>query len=44
MKLMKQKFGQWWNSNIYLFLPKVPVLIHTWQFFIVLWPNPTEMF
>ena len=41
MKLMKRKFGQWWNSNIYQkFLPQSS----TWQFFIIQWPNPTEMF
>ena len=40
MKLMKRKFGQWWNSNIYRkFLSRSS----TWQFFIIQWPNPTEM-
>ena len=41
MKLTKQKFGQWWNCNIYQnFLS----LSSTWQFCIIQWLNPTEMF
>ena len=40
MKLMKRKFGQWWNNNIYrMFRSRSS----TWQFFIIQWPNPTEM-
>ena len=32
---------QWWNSNIYRkFLSRSS----TWQFFMIQWPNPTEMF
>ena len=41
MKRIKQKFGLWLNSNIYVnFLS----LSSTWQFFIIQWLNPTEMF
>ena len=32
MKLMKRKFEQWWNSNIY---PKFLSLSSTWQVFII---------
>ena len=39
-KLMKRKFGQWWNSNIY---QKFLSRSSTWQFFMIQRPNPTEM-
>ena len=40
MKLMKRKFGQWWNSNTYRTFWS---LSSTWQIFTVRWPNPAEM-
>ena len=40
IKLMKRKFGQWWNSNIYL---KFLSQSSTWQFFMIQLQNPTEM-
>ena len=41
MKLMKRKFRQWWNSNIY---QKFLSWSSTLQFFTILWPKPTGMF
>ena len=41
MKLMKQKFSQWWNCNVYR---KFLSPSSTWQFFIIQWQNSTEMF
>ena len=41
MKLMKRKFWQWWNSNIYQnFLSRSSTL----EFFIIQWPSRTEIF